>query len=352
MFVRNAWYVAAWAVELENGQALARKILGVPTVLFRGESGNVSALEDRCCHRGLPLSMGLVRGDALKCGYHGLEFDGLGRCVLIPGQDDIPSVMKVKSFPVVEKDALIWLWGGDPDQADVGRIPAFPWHEDPAWPYIPHVQHLRCAFNLVIDNLLDQTHLAYVHTSTIGGNPTAHAVADMEIEKTDRGMRFMRWLENQVPPPIYVEADIGFKPDEPMDRWAEFEYVAPATVLQFTGGLPSNAKPRSTGRRDGGWALRIMHNITPETETSCHYFWAGCHGFRQNDPSVTTWMRDSIRDTFLEDEAVLEAQQARIVEMPGRLLSTKHDAARIAAERVLIKMRQDEAERAKDNGPA
>lgn len=342
MFVKNAWYVAAWGSELEVGGILARKLLGVPMVIYRDEQGAAHVLEDRCCHRGLPLSMGRVRGPVLECGYHGLQFDGLGRCVAIPGQDNVPSVMKVRSFPVVEKDGLIWIWGGDSARADENLIPSFPWHADPSWPYIPHVQHIRCAFNLVVDNLLDQTHLAYVHLSTIGGNPNAHAVADMEIEPTARGVRFMRWLENAPPPPIYVEADIGFSADEPIDRWAEFEYIAPATVHQFTGGLPRSARARESGRRDGGWALRIMHHVTPETETTCHYFWSACHGFRQDDPAVTEWMRDSIRDTFLEDERVLEAQQARILELPGRLLSTKHDAARIAAELALMKMRKEE----------
>jgi phenylpropionate dioxygenase-like ring-hydroxylating dioxygenase large terminal subunit len=338
MFVKNAWYVGAWSAEVAAGETLARKILGIPTVLFRSEAGVVHALEDRCCHRGLPLSLGSVAGDHIKCGYHGLEFSGTGRCVLIPGQDKIPSVMKVKSFPVVEKDALVWIWCGDPARADEKLIPDFPYHTDPHWPNIPHVQHVKCAFNLVIDNLLDQTHLAYVHKSTIGGNAAAHADAGMEIDQTERGVHFVRWLEDAPPPPSYIQAGIGFIADEPIDRWAEFEYVAPCSVLQFTGGLPRAAEARKTGRRDGGWALRIMHNITPETDTTCHYFWSACHGFKRDDASVTTWFRDQIRDTFLEDETVLEAQQARLLEMPGRLLSTRHDEARILAERALLRM--------------
>jgi phenylpropionate dioxygenase-like ring-hydroxylating dioxygenase large terminal subunit len=202
---------------------------------------------------------------------------------------------------------------------------------------------VKCSYTLVVDNLLDQTHIAYVHGKTIGGNAKGHAVADMNIEATPRGMYFMRWLKSAPVPPAYLQAGIGFSEQDKIDRWAEFEFVAPASVLQFTGGLPIDHDAPNTGARDGGWALRIMHNITPETETSCHYFWAACHGFKQDDPKVTQWMFEQIRDTFKEDEIILEAQQRRLLELPGPLTATKHDAGRIAAERALQRLIKAEA---------
>ena len=78
MFLRNCWYVAAWAAEV-GAAPLARTICGAPVALFRTGSGEAVALEDRCCHRNLPLSMGRVEGEALRCGYHGLLFDRDGR---------------------------------------------------------------------------------------------------------------------------------------------------------------------------------------------------------------------------------------------------------------------------------
>jgi phenylpropionate dioxygenase-like ring-hydroxylating dioxygenase large terminal subunit len=342
MFVKNAWYVVAWSSEVTTEKLLARKILGVPLVIYRTALSRVNVLEDKCCHRGLPLSMGRVHGESLKCGYHGLEFAPDGRCIMIPGQASIPPNMKVRSFPVVEKDKLIWMWAGDNAMADPELVPHFPWHNDPAWPFLPYWQHINCGYQLVIDNLLDQTHLAYVHGNTIGGNLQGHASAEMEVVATPRGMRFMRWLPAAVPPPSYVEAKIGISADDKVDRWAEFEYVAPITVLQYVGGLPVRFNAKQSGIREGGWALRIMHNITPETETSCHYFWGGCHGFCQDDPTVTIWMRDQIQKTFYEDEVILEAQQQRLIELPGPLTATKHDRPRIFAERALIKMLKDE----------
>jgi phenylpropionate dioxygenase-like ring-hydroxylating dioxygenase large terminal subunit len=83
--LRNSWYVAAWDREVTRAP-LARVFLDQPVVLYRKEDGTPVALEDRCCHRQLPLSMGKVEGDELRCGYHGLKFDSAGRCVEIPGQ--------------------------------------------------------------------------------------------------------------------------------------------------------------------------------------------------------------------------------------------------------------------------
>ena len=89
MFLRNAWYVAAWSGEVADAP-LARTLLGEPVVLFRVEDGAPVALQDRCCHRQLPLSMGKVVGSEIQCGYHGLRFDAEGRCNHVPGQSAVP----------------------------------------------------------------------------------------------------------------------------------------------------------------------------------------------------------------------------------------------------------------------
>jgi vanillate O-demethylase monooxygenase subunit len=335
MFVRNAWYVAAWGPEIV-AKPFARRLLDEPVVLFRRADGAVAALEDKCCHRGLPLAMGEVIGQNIRCGYHGLLYDGDGRCVKIPGQEKIPASMRVRSYPVCEQDELLWIWMGEPERADTVLIPRFPYHNE--WPHKPYTQRIRCNYQLVIDNLLDQTHLPYIHKSTIGGSAESQAHADFDVQQTRRGVKFSRWLRNTPPPPIYVKADIGFKPDDVIDRWQDFEYFAPGSVEQFTGGLPAEARAYETGRRDGGWALRIFHNITPETEGSCFYFWAGCHGFRKDDPKVTEWLFQGIASTFKEDEVVLEAQQARLTELPGGLHGTKHDEGRVGADRALKAM--------------
>src|SRR5262249_31010036 len=143
------------------------------------------------------------------------------------------------------------------------------------------------------------------------------------------------WLLNSVPPPTYVEA-VGFKGR--VDRWMEFEFVAPGVVYQFTGALDAGTGAYDQGKREGGFALRIFHGITPETADSCHYFWSGCHGYRQGEPAVTDSIFAALGSTFAEDAAILEAQHARVSARPGPLFSTSHDRARVIAERTLDKL--------------
>ncbi len=82
-FPLDQWYVAGFAWELQDAP-LARTLLGRPVVLFRTPDGSVAALEDRCCHRELPLSCGTVEARGLRCGYHGLLFDRAGQCLSKP----------------------------------------------------------------------------------------------------------------------------------------------------------------------------------------------------------------------------------------------------------------------------
>jgi vanillate O-demethylase monooxygenase subunit len=78
MFIRNQWYVSAWDNEVGR-QPLARTLLGEPIVLYRKLDGAVAAFADACPHRLLPLSMGMVEGDNLRCRYHGVMFDSAGQ---------------------------------------------------------------------------------------------------------------------------------------------------------------------------------------------------------------------------------------------------------------------------------
>ena len=122
IFLRNSWYVAAWNHELIDGRKLPRTILERPIVMYRGESGKVVALDDRCCHRAAPLSMGRIEGDDIRCMYHGMKFDPSGKCIQIPGQDMIPPKLGVRSYPVVERYNLIWIWMGETEKADPNLI--------------------------------------------------------------------------------------------------------------------------------------------------------------------------------------------------------------------------------------
>src|SRR5690606_18653680 len=141
MFVRNAWYVAATRQEVSD-KPLARTLLNEPVVLFLNGQAEICALEDRCCHRGAPLSLGEVTSAGVRCGYHGMEFDRSGRCVDIPGQERIPARAAVRSYPVAAKGDYVWIWMGDADKADAADIVDYP-PEGDGWPRANDMLHLK-----------------------------------------------------------------------------------------------------------------------------------------------------------------------------------------------------------------
>ena len=201
MFLKDYWYVAAWDHEIADG-LLARTLLGEPVVLFRTADGTAVALEDHCCHRGLPLSMGKPVGEGLQCGYHGLTFDRTGACVAVPGQSQVPPGASVRAYPLVERWHWLWIWMGDPERADPALIPDWWWLDHPDWDLVKgkHL-HIQCHYELITDNLLDLSHLAYVHLATIGtGSITEFPIT---TEREDDLVRVTRWILDRAPPPLF-----------------------------------------------------------------------------------------------------------------------------------------------------
>jgi phenylpropionate dioxygenase-like ring-hydroxylating dioxygenase large terminal subunit len=340
--IRNAWYVAAWADEIGD-KPFARRICNEPIVLFRDAAGTPAALLDMCCHRGAPLHMGKVVEQGIECGYHGLTFDRSGACVRIPGQDRIPERARVRSFPVIEQDAFLWIWMGDPAKADPAGIVRYPWHNDTAnWPHKHTMYRIKGSATLMVDNLMDLTHLGYVHVGSIGGNPMTHVDAKMTTLRTPRGLKFTRLMLNSVPPPTYVKA-VGFQ--NRIDRAQVFEFIAPGSIVQlsaadeagtFANGLPDTTKLQ----------FRLFHGLTPETETSCFYFWSTANGYRPNDPAATETLFQEIAAAFMEDLTVVEGQQARLTERgEAALVDINNDAARLHMRRTMERMAAEDSPR-------
>ncbi|MEX2453937.1 MAG: aromatic ring-hydroxylating dioxygenase subunit alpha [Rhodospirillaceae bacterium] len=346
-FVRNAWYIAAWGEELDDG-ILSRTIMNQPMVIYRDAQGKAGVLEDRCCHRGAPLTHGDVVEKGLQCGYHGLIFDTSGVCVEVPGQKNVPPQARVRSYPVVERDQIIWVWMGDPALADESKIVPYPYHDQPdKWPHRKAMFQIKTNYMLMIDNLMDLTHLGYVHTQTIGGQPGAHVGAEMNTRLTDQGAYFIRWMLDHNPPPTYVKG-AGFTGK--VDRWQEFEYVGPSVVLQWSGAVEVG-KGALENREQDGFHLRILHAATPETDNTFHYFWSTSNGYRQNDPQATEDMYQQIYPTFIEDKVIMEAQQQRLDLDPDRdLVEIRADSAlalaRIALDRMIAEDREAVAQAA------
>ena len=336
MFIRNAWYVAAWADEIID-RPVGRRILDEPVVVYRdAATKTATALADFCCHRGAPLSAGRCVANGIECGYHGMIYGADGVCSHIPGQVHIPAKARTRSYPLVEKDGCLWIWMGDPAAADASTIFDYPIHNDGVhWPHKHTMYPIAGSSMLVIDNLMDVTHLPYVHPSTIGGaNAKDHVEALMDVVPNENGLKYTRWLLDHTPPPTYRKACPHLAAT--VDRWQEFEFVAPSVVVQWVGAIDAGTGAYDRGKRDGGFSLRILHALTPETETSSHYFWCASNGYAQDDPAATDVLFDEISAAFREDQAIIQLQQARLLQFgEERLINIVADSARVHMRRVM-----------------
>ena len=258
-FLTNCWYVAAWDHELIDGKLLARTILEKPVLLYKGDSGRAVALDNRCAHRGAKLSNGRLEGDSIRCMYHGLKFDPSGRCVQIPGQDNIPPKLGVRSYPVVERDHLVWIWMGDPALADPALIVDIPYLRDPAWRGVPDYMHYKANYLLIVDNLSDFAHLAFVHTKTLGGSEEyAFKTKPVAIERLERGFRVERWHMNAPPPPFHRKVVRG---DAPIDRRNIGTMYVPGIFFLESLFAPagSGAEQGNLERREAVSQLPVLH---------------------------------------------------------------------------------------------
>ena len=336
MFLRNAWYCAALAEELAGAAVLARTILDEPVVLFRTADGRATAFEDRCCHRAAPLSMGYVTPEGLVCGYHGLTFDAGGACVKIPGQEHVPTAARVRVYPVVERHQLCWIWMGDPDAADPAAIPSLPGYTpaDDAKPRADHgMLYVKGSYELLLENLMDLTHLAYLHRGSIGSSEHDTASAQMNVSAGENGVTFSRLMLDAKAPVKYV-ARYGFTGN--VDRWEEFEYVAPAVVLQFTGAV--DAGKYAQGVRTGGHRIRGIHAFAPESADGCFYFFSFLSDYIGNEGE-----RLDAAAIFREDVAMVERQHQRLCARPDGLININSDGARVQMTRLLRRKIADEA---------
>jgi vanillate O-demethylase monooxygenase subunit len=308
----NCWYVAAWSHEVDDAGTFARTIIDVPVVLWRDSAHQVIAFVDRCCHRGAPLSRGRKEGDSLRCMYHGLLFDRSGRCIDIPSQDTVPARAFVRAFPVVEKHRWIWIWMGD-RRAPIRAHPRHALARRSAWRGLPGYMHYDVGYRLITDNLLDFSHLSYVHATTLGGGGSdAYARVRPTVERIDRGVKVTRWLLDDAPAPFVTK--LKQYPGN-VDRWNIYDYLVPGILLMDSGGArPGTGAP--SGRRVDAAECRSCQALTPETAGSTHYFFQQMHNFALDQPEVTRALYDVIVAAFHEDQDMITAQAGTLAQDP------------------------------------
>jgi len=308
-FLRNAWYVAAWPEELGR-MLLARRIAGEHLVFFRQEDGTPVCLQDQCPHRFAPLSMGTLIGDRIECKYHGLQYDGSGRCVLNPHTPNaVPPKMATPAYPLAERHGLVWIWMGDPARATPETIPDLDYLRDEA--NFRSVRNYFClpySTALMFDNLMDLSHADFLHKGLISEGMGEKTRATMTT--TDEGdcVR-VRWvLRDALPSPTFAKV---WKFGPLTDHYRETHFTPP-------GILRVDLAAVDAGRRQNeGVRLIVTHCVTPETETSLHEFTLRSRNFALADAKVDAHFIEQQRKVILEEDGwMLTAIQQRTNE-PG-----------------------------------
>lgn len=251
-----------------------------------------------------------------------MKFDADGKCIEIPGQDIIPPGMDVRCFPLIEQHGFLWIWMGRSDLAAPSEIVDVHWNCAPDWPTASGYIHYKANYQLIADNLLDFSHLTFVHRTTLGNSEFPNARP--EITPFDRGIKLNRLIKNCEPSPLHAMAG---KFEGRVDFWNRQIWWLPSVFENWAGSVPTGGDD-AAHERSGGLHLRHFSLLTPETEQSSHYFWIQpCH-FPHADVNLIEQVGKGMSTAFAEDRRIIEAQQEVISKSPeAKFKALRNDAA-------------------------
>jgi phenylpropionate dioxygenase-like ring-hydroxylating dioxygenase large terminal subunit len=326
----DCWYLAATSDEV-TAELTGRRLLGRQVVLYRRTDGGIVALDDRCAHRALPLSMGRLVDDRVVCRYHGFTYDGTGACVLVPSQEHVPYGAAVASHPVREEGRLVWIWLGDPRRVHSAAPPRAPWLDDPAWSVLGGSRTVAAGYMLLHENALDRTHFAYVHPDTshrgyLEGPPP------LEIEVTETSVSYARRFP-AAPLAAWQSRATGLSPDTRCVQHESGVFVSPALHVDHMRIEADGALFRTV----------FVRAFTPVDPGSTRVHWWAVRDYALGDPSVDETLRRVHERTMEEDEPLLEAIQATL-DRDGvpRQVNAAADAAAVRAQQIVRRLLDEE----------
>jgi vanillate O-demethylase monooxygenase subunit len=337
-YIKEAWYPVVWADRI--GRELApHVVLGESIVIYRLENGTIAALRDACPHRRAPLSLGKLKGDNIECGYHGMTFDCQGKCVSIPGQDIIPGNALVRAYPLEVKYGLVWLYMGDPKNADPNKIFHLSQYDDGAWHAVQgETLRIECNYLSLCDNLLDPAHVTFVHTTTLG--TPAGATVPVKNEYGNNEIVVWRWIRNG--PPIPLFAKFG-KMKGMVDRWHYYNYSTPCYFAIDMGSCPTGSIP-DMEKRSEGTRMFACHVLTPVDERTVLQHWFHVRNFRTNETDLDAELTASLDMAFKEDKVILERIQIEEERDPDfKRIVLGIDAAPMKMRRMVDKLIETES---------
>ncbi|MGE4431176.1 MAG: Rieske 2Fe-2S domain-containing protein [Sphingobium sp.] len=337
-YLRNIWYAAAWAEQVVPGETLSRTILNESLLFFRDETGRAVALRDRCPHKYAPLHLGKLKDGVIECGYHGLQFNGRGACIFNPhGDGAIPPNAKVESYPLEERHEALWIWMGDKDRADPDLIPDFSRVINDGNTVVRHYLTPQANYELMIDNLLDLGHTAYLHPDSLGSEAIIQSQRSTRVE--GETIVDELWAPDGAAPPMAQFLFEKFRGVN-VDHWLQSTWHAPGLISGIAGYAPAGQN------REGAETLPGLHWLTPETDTTCHYFAALGRNFRRDDAELNAIIDMGVMKAFSQEDMPMVAaiqQEWQVADANDHQVILSTDRAGVLARRMLRKMiRQEE----------
>lgn len=296
----DAWYVAAWSSEVGE-ELFARRLLDIPVLIYRLPDGEAVAAMDMCPHRFAPLSLGIKTATGVECRYHGLHFDRNGICTHNPsGSGHFPEGTRVRSFPMIERHRMLWIWMGDPQRADVALLPDYSLiaQEGQGAANIDNYLHVQANWLLEIDNLMDLSHVNYLHLGSLGNE--SRRSAEVKVSQIGSAIKAELWMPETVG---------GFGPmtGKPCDAWLNMLWMPPTSMILEFGAVPQGEQPEQEPRS------RAIHTVTPETMTTTHYFFGSAGSYSAEEQERLDFFRQSQIHVFMtEDNPMIEAVTERM----------------------------------------
>jgi phenylpropionate dioxygenase-like ring-hydroxylating dioxygenase large terminal subunit len=296
----NCWYVVATSDEVTPA-LLARQVLDRRLVLFRRRDGQIAALEDRCAHRAVPLSMGSLVDDEVICPYHGFAYGADGACVRVPSQLHVPYGARVKSFPVREEPPFVWAWLGNPAGSRAAEPPPLRPLREAGWTTLGGAVRVGVNYLLLHDNALDRTHFPYVHPHRIHRGYVEDP-PPLEVEVTETTVSYSRTF---TPAPLadWQSVATGLPSDGLYTQRESGTFVSPALhvdEMDVLGPAPGEQVFRGV----------FIRAFTPIDPGNTLVIWRAARNYALHDDSVTERLREVYEGTMTEDQPLLEAIQA------------------------------------------
>jgi phenylpropionate dioxygenase-like ring-hydroxylating dioxygenase large terminal subunit len=346
--LHDHWYVAGFADEFDEGLH-ERTLLDRSILIYRTESGDLAALQNRCAHRSFPLAHGAREGDEIRCRYHGAKYNAHGEMVEFPSIPKCPRI-SVRRYPMHIAGPLAWIWMGDPAAADVSRIPETPFLDrSQGWNYVSGHYELGGSWLLMAENLMDLTHIPFLHETTFK-IPRGYAEASIKLEIDGDRLSYSRTNLPGYQRTGFLRPDIsdaieraGFQPRSAVN------FVSPA--LTYGGGRFVLDKPAPEDQPVYEW--QVVHFMTPISRDRTHYWYFFARNYALQDRELDEKINGMITAGFEEDRYAIELVQAmhETDRHAYREVHFKSDAPGVAMRRIVAGMaRREQAASADQSG--